>query len=126
MNINKNLKVFYSYYSPINVNRFKDKKLLAIAGIGNPENFFQLIKENNLKIEKELIFPDHYQFTKNEIKNIVREAKNKNYQIIMTEKDYFKVKNFDIAEIDYLKVSLEVIERDKFIKTIKKLYDKKN
>ena len=44
----------------------------------------------------------------------------------MTEKDYFKVKNFDIAEIDYLKVSLEVIERDKFIKTIKKLYDKKN
>ena len=35
---------------PINLDDFKNKKLFALAGIGNPENFFQLIEENNLKI----------------------------------------------------------------------------
>ena len=32
--------------------------------------------------------------SKIEIQNIKEEAKNKNYQIIMTEKDYFKIKEF--------------------------------
>ena len=59
-------------------------------------NFFQLIEENDLNIEKKLVFPDHYEFTKTEVQNIINEAKNKNYQIIMTEKDYFKIKDFNI------------------------------
>ncbi|MDA9180734.1 tetraacyldisaccharide 4'-kinase [Pelagibacteraceae bacterium] len=124
--INNNLKVFYSYYKPINLERFRNKKLFAIAGIGNPENFFQLIEENNLYIEKKLAFPDHYQFTKNEIKNIINEAKNLNCQIIMTEKDYFKIKDYNVNDIDYLNVALEVIQKEKFIKTVARIYDQKN
>ena len=57
---------------------------------------------------------------------IVEEATNKNYQIITTEKDYFKIKSFNIDEIEYLRVSLEIKEKDKIIKKINKLYDKKN
>ena len=52
--INKNLEIFYSFYKPINLDQFRNANLMAIAGIGNPENFFQLLKENNLKIEKKL------------------------------------------------------------------------
>ena len=40
LNINKKLEIFYSFYKPTNLDEFKNKKLLAIAGIGNPENFF--------------------------------------------------------------------------------------
>ena len=125
-NINNNLKIFYSYYKPINIERFRNKKLFAIAGIGNPENFFQLIEKNNLYIEKKLVFPDHYQFTKTEIENIINKAKNINCQIIMTEKDYFKIKDYDVNDIDYLKVTLEVIQKEKFIKTVARIYDQKN
>jgi tetraacyldisaccharide 4'-kinase len=125
LNYNQNLEIFYSYYKPTNLDRFKNKKLLAIAGIGNPNNFFQLIEENNLNIEKKLIFPDHYRFNDNEIQNIVDDATDKGYQIIMTEKDYFKVRNFRNIEIDYLKVSLEINDKEKFIKKITKLYDQK-
>ena len=121
--IKKNLVIFYSYYKPTNIDQFKNKRLLAIAGIGNPENFFKLLKKNNLNIEKKLIFPDHYEFTKNKVKNIVEEARNKNFKIITTEKDYFKIKNFNFNEIEYLRVSLEIIEKKKFIQTINKLYD---
>ena len=39
LKINKNLEIYYSIYNPVNLNEFKNKELLAIAGIGNPENF---------------------------------------------------------------------------------------
>ena len=44
----------------------------------------------------------------------------------MTEKDYFKIKESDIDNVEYLKVSLEITDKEKFIKTIQNLYDKKN
>ena len=125
-NINQKLKIFYSKYKPIDIEKFKNKNLLAIAGIGNPENFFQLIEENNLTIEKKLIFPDHYRFAKNEIEIIVDKAKKENLQIVMTEKDYFKINNFNINSIEYLKVSLEIENFQELLGKIVELYDKNN
>ena len=126
LNVNKKLEVFYSSYIPLNINEFKNKKLLAIAGIGNPENFFKLIEKNKLKLEKKIIFPDHYEFSKNEIQNIVDEATSKNCQIIMTEKDYFKVKHFKIRKIKFLKVLLKIDNQKMLLNKIKELYDKNN
>ena len=126
LNVNKKLEIFYSSYIPLNINEFKNKKLFAIAGIGNPENFFKLIEKNKLKLEKKIIFPDHYEFSKNEIQNIVDEATSKNCQIIMTEKDYFKVKHFKIRKIKFLKVLLKIDNQKKLLNKIKELYDKNN
>tara|TARA_B100001057_G_C22832905_1_gene944111 strand:+ start:716 stop:1657 length:942 start_codon:yes stop_codon:yes gene_type:complete len=126
LDINKKLEIFYSSYEPTNIKQFKNKKLLAIAGIGNPENFFKLIKENNLSIKKKLIFPDHYIFQKNQIQKIVDEAKRKNYQIVMTEKDYFKIKDYKIDNIKYLKISLRIHNQNKLLNKLKKLYAKNN
>tara|TARA_B100001057_G_scaffold219615_1_gene220019 strand:+ start:795 stop:1736 length:942 start_codon:yes stop_codon:yes gene_type:complete len=126
LNINKKLKIFYSNYKAINLNQFKNKKLLAVAAIGNPENFFQTLEKNNLKIRKKLIFPDHYNFSKKEIQKIKIEADKNNYQIIMTEKDYFKVKDYKIKGINYLKVLLKITNKEKLIQIIKKSYGKNN
>ncbi len=126
LDVNKKIDIFYSTYKPININQFKNKKLLALAGIGNPENFFKLIEDNNLKIEKKLIFPDHYKFSKPEIQNIIDFSKKKNYEIIMTEKDYFKIKGLNIIEVNYLKISLEIDKKEVLLEKIKKLYDKNN
>ena len=123
LNINNRLKIFYSTYKPINIDKFKDKKLLAIAGIGNPENFFQLLEKYNLNVEKKLMFPDHYKFSKNEIENIVTESSKSGHQIIMTEKDYFKIMDYKIDKIDYLKVSIEISNLEKLLSIIKRLYD---
>ena len=123
LDINKKLKIFYSRYRPINIDRFRDKKLFAIAAIGNPDNFFQLLVQNNLNVEKKLSFPDHYKFSKNEIQKLVEEAKRTNYEIIMTEKDYLRVKDFKIENLNYLKVMLEINKQDELLATIKELYD---
>ena len=79
--------------------------------------------QNNLNVEKKLSFPDHYKFSKNEIQKLVEEAKRTNYEIIMTEKDYLRVKDFKIENLNYLKVMLEINKQDELLATIKELYD---
>ena len=122
LRVNKNLDIFYSSYIPINIDKFKGKKLLALAGIGNPENFFQILEKNRLQIGEKLIFPDHYNFSMSEVKNIIERAKKNNYQIIMTEKDYYKFKQFKFDNINYLKIILKVENKERLIDKIKKLY----
>tara|TARA_X000001036_G_scaffold368537_1_gene354227 strand:- start:3785 stop:4726 length:942 start_codon:yes stop_codon:yes gene_type:complete len=126
LKFNKKLKFFYTSYEPTNLEKFKNKKLMAIAGIGNPENFFNLLVKYDLNIEKKLIYPDHYRFSKNEILDIVEEAKKNNLKIITTEKDFYKFSRFNIERIEYLKVSLVMNEKQKFLKEVSKLYDKTN
>ena len=45
----------------------------------------------------------------------------------MTEKDFFKINHFDIDddEIKYIKLSLVIKEREKFIEGVTKIYDQK-
>ena len=61
---NPQIKFFYTKYKLMNLNDLKNKKVLAFAGIGNPENFFNLLKNNNIEIVETLNFPDHYIFKK--------------------------------------------------------------
>ncbi len=121
LNINKNLKIFYSFYKPLNLDQFKNKKLLALAGIGNPKNFFKIIEENNLKIDKKLIFPDHHTFSETEIQNLIVETEKNNYQIVMTEKDYFKISHLKLKKIGCLKVSLVIDKIEMLIDELKKI-----
>ena len=98
---------------------------MAVAGIGNPDNFFDLLKCSGLRVEKELVYPDHYQFSKEEVENILKQADNENLNIVMTEKDYFKIKHYKIRDIGVFAVSLEINDRVNFIKSIQEVYDKK-
>ena len=120
LSYNKNLSIFYSNYKPKNLEQFKNKRLLAFAGIGSPNNFFKLLNHYGLKIEKQLVFPDHYVFSPNEVSRIVEEAKNRNLEIITTEKDYYKIEDYGIKKIQYLKVDLEINDKEKLLKEIQK------
>ena len=121
LKFNGKLKILYSYYKPTNIEEFKNHNLLALAGIANPENFFNLLEKNNLTIREKLIFPDHYKFDKSEIQNIIAKAEKNNLKIVMTEKDFFKINNFNLNNINYLKVSLEIPNKKDIINEIKKL-----
>ena len=44
----------------------------------------------------------------------------------MTEKDFFKVKEFKVSGINYLEVQTEIENLEKLIEKILKIYDKSN
>ncbi len=50
LNKNSKIKIFYTNYKAQNIDNFKSKKVIAFAGIGNPENFFSLLKDNDINI----------------------------------------------------------------------------
>ena len=118
LNISNKVKIFYSKYLPINIKEFKDKKLYAFAGIGNPKNFFNLLKENKLNIQKKIAFPDHYRFSKSEIKRMIDDSLKNNFELVTTEKDYFRIKDYGFKNIKFLKIKLEILENDKFLNQI--------
>ena len=120
---NSNLKVFYSKYKLINPEKFQNKDILAFAGIGNPENFFDLLIENGLNVKKSIPYPDHYDFKRNEILEIIDQAKEKNYTILTTEKDLSRIQNFKFSEIYSCDVSLEIENKSHLMTFIKKIYD---
>ena len=121
LNISSTVKIFYTKYKIQNIDEFKNKKVTAFAGIGNPENFFTLLKDNNINVVKEIKFPDHYNYTKNELENIITETKKNSEILITTEKDYMRIDENYKKDINYLKITVDIKNRNKFIEELKKI-----
>ena len=121
LNKNKEVKIFYTKYKGQNIGEFKNKKVSAFAGIGNPENFFNLLKDNNINVVKEMKFPDHYNYSKKELENLINEAKENNTILITTEKDYFRIDENYKKNINYLKIAVDIKNRNQLIEEIKKI-----
>ena len=118
---NKEIKIFYTKYRAKNISEFKNKKVIAFAGIGNPENFFDLLKDNKIDIEEEIKFPDHYEYSKETLENLINKAKENNNILLTTEKDYFRIAKNYKQNISFLKIEVEIENRNQFIDQIKKI-----
>ena len=82
-----------------------------------------MLKINGLDIIKDLEFPDHYNYSKNDIQKINKISKEMNCNIITTEKDFVKLDAKQIHEIKFIKSELKIINEEKFFKVISKLYE---
>ena len=118
---NKRIKIFYSNYKPQNIKEFQNKKIIAFAGIGNPENFFDLLMENNLNIIETLKFPDHHKYSENELEKLLNKTKINNSILLTTEKDYYRISENYKKNIKCLKISIEIENKNQFIEEIKKI-----
>ena len=118
---NPEIKVFYTKYKLTNLDDIINRKVLAFAGIGNPENFFDLLKNNNIEIMETTKFPDHYNFKKIDITNLNKRAKELDACLVTTEKDYFRLNNEDKKNIKYLKFELLIDKKEEFINELKKI-----
>ena len=120
-NENKKIKIYYTKYKPTNINDFKNKNILAFAGIGNPINFFDLLKKDNVNTIEEIKFPDHYNYSGKEIEDLINRAKEKNSILLTTEKDYFRINQKYKKNINFLKIKVEIENKDRFVEEIKKI-----
>ena len=117
---NKLIKIFYMKYKPQNIIELENKKFLCFAGIGNPDNFFNLLKQNNINVLQYISFPDHYNYSSVELENLLKKAKENNATLLTTEKDYLRIKENFKENIKYLKIEAEIENQKQFIEMIKK------
>ena len=118
---NKTIKIFYAKYEAKNIDEFRNKKIICFAGIGNPLNFFNLLKENNLNIFEQISFPDHYNYSKIELDDLKKKARKNNAFLLTTEKDHLRIDDNYKDSISYLKIKVEIKNKNLFIDEIKKI-----
>ena len=118
--ISNNIKIFETLYKPTNVDKFNpNDNYLIFSGIGNPNTFRMTLLKNKIKIIKEIIFPDHYQYKKMDIEQIKHIALNLNLKIITTEKDFVKIPKKYSDDINFLEIDLIIKKQDELISFIK-------
>ncbi len=116
---NKNIKIFSGKYFLKNKNNFDLKsKYLVFCGIGTPESFFKLLKENKIKIEKKIIYPDHYNYKFSDIDKIKKIAKENKLKILTTEKDFTKINKFNNFNVKFTNIDLYINNYKSFKKFI--------
>ncbi len=118
---NPKLDFFYYNYVAKNIESLKNKKLIAFAGIGNPSNFFELLKENHLNIVKEVSYPDHYNYDEKELDKLQKLQTQYKGKLITTEKDYLRIDQFTRKKYDFVKVEVKFNDEELFINKIKKV-----
>ena len=117
---NTNIKIFETYYLPTNIEELdRSSRYLIFSGIGNPNTFQKTLTKHKFNVVKSIEFPDHYQYTKENIEKIKLQAKNLNAKILTTEKDYVKIVELDCTEINFLKVDLVIKKEEELINFIK-------
>ncbi|MDT8347773.1 MAG: tetraacyldisaccharide 4'-kinase [Flavobacteriaceae bacterium] len=76
---------FLSNTTPIDLKDFKGKKVAALAGIANPDPFFEHLNQLGLNFER-FRFKDHHQFSMEQLKPL------KDFDLVVTtEKDFTRI-----------------------------------
>jgi len=92
-----------------------DKKYFAFSGIGNNESFFKTLKNNNFIVTKKMTFPDHYQYSNEEVENIIKIANQEDLTPITTEKDINRITPELRNKIECLKIKIEFEKQEELI-----------
>jgi tetraacyldisaccharide 4'-kinase len=95
------------------------RKVLAFAGIGNPDKFFATLTEAGVTVAERIDFDDHHRFTAEEARDLLARARQDNLMLVTTEKDLMRLAGDPaltaLAEhANALPVRLVIEEQDQF------------
>ena len=98
--------------------KFSNKNVHAVAGIGNPKRFFRFIKNKGFNVIPHH-FEDHKLYTSNDM------FFDDELPVFMTEKDMIKCRAFDNKKLWYVPVDVVIDDsKIKWLKNIKSIIDK--
>jgi len=80
-----------------------------------------LLKINEINIIEQISFADHHNYSKKELDGLIKKSKNNNATLLTTEKDYLRINENNRIDINYLKIKVEIKDKDEFIEEIKKI-----
>jgi tetraacyldisaccharide 4'-kinase len=124
--ISSKVDIYYSKYIPENLENFKKENLFAFAGIGNPNNFFKLLKDNGLNVLKQKSFPDHHIYSQKEVESLLDYSIKNDLKLLTTEKDFYRIKKLGFTNIEYLSITVKIFEEEKLLKQMKFFINNEN
>ena len=85
----------------LSIEEISQENITAIAGIGNPNRFFDFLLKLGIRLNSAIAFPDHYEYKETDIPT--------NQDIILaTDKDYTKLSKFNRNDIWVVLVKTEL------------------
>jgi tetraacyldisaccharide 4'-kinase len=83
------LRIFRGHLAPDPAGpaALKGKKVLAFAGIGDPEKFFATAVEAGITVTERHAFGDHHRYTAEEAAELIMQAEHSGLALLTTEKD---------------------------------------
>jgi tetraacyldisaccharide 4'-kinase len=117
----RGLPVFHGKLAPEAdaVAALRARKVLAFAGIGNPEKFFATLAAAGIDAPVRRSFPDHHRYSVKEARALLREADQGNLELLTTEKDAARLQGdasvtMLAARVRVLPVEMKIAEADEF------------
>jgi tetraacyldisaccharide 4'-kinase len=79
------------------VNAIGGGRVLAFAGIGDPERFFATLRDAGIAVVATKSFADHHRYTRAEARALCDHAEREGLILVTTEKDLARIKDDDAA-----------------------------
>lgn len=70
----------------------RGKRVLAFAGIGDPQRFFDTLRNNDVEVARTVTFADHHPFSADEIGYLTQRATAEGLALVTTEKDLARIR----------------------------------
>ena len=119
------LPMFHGYLrpDPAAVAELKGRKVLAFAGIGDPDKFFTTATQAGIAVAQRQPFPDHHRFSTEEAAELIMRAEHDGLALLTTEKDRARMAGDALlaalaARTHVLPVTLVVTEIDELRKLV--------
>ncbi|MGL9623416.1 tetraacyldisaccharide 4'-kinase [Bradyrhizobium sp. U531] len=71
------------------------KRVLAFAGIGDPDRFFRTLRANGIDVARTRPFADHHMFSREDIAALAAEAQREQLTLVTTEKDLARLRGME-------------------------------
>jgi len=92
----------YNREAPVPPEAFKNRAVVAFAGIAKPERFFSALESIGIYPMKRVRFRDHHHYSASEIENLGGEM------LITTEKDAVRLRTVTDRTYSYLRISAKI------------------
>src|SRR4051794_36833636 len=82
------------------IGALRSSRVLAFAGIGDPEKFFATLRDAGITVAATRSFADHHRYTKREAQDLCAQANRDNLILVTTEKDAVRMRGDEqVAEL---------------------------
>lgn len=117
--LTKQIPIFRAYLKPDNVSSInKRSKIIAFAGIGRPQKFFDTVATFGAEIAATISYADHHRYSQRDIEHLLRLSFRHNAKLVTTAKDMVRIPRRSRHHMTVIPVSVDWEEGETFGQTL--------